>query len=237
MTITTESTTVVNRSELALVTHSLYRDIHKGIRTDLFAVTEKAGRIDPSSNVDRADLARHVRDVMNFLVDHAEHEDAAILPVLERELPALGDKIASDHEALDRRLHDLVSWADAASVASDSVRHEVFAVHIELAAFTAAFLEHMDVEERVVMPALEATIGVPAIIDIHQAILGSIPPAEMAKSLALMLPAMNIDDRTELLGGVQATAPAEVFEGVWGLAGSVLEPADHAALARRLGVA
>ena len=46
----------------------------------------------------------------------------------------------------------------------------------------------------------------------------------MAKSLALMLPAMNIDGRTELLGGMRAGAPAEVFDGVWSLAGSVLDP-------------
>ena len=59
----------------------------------------------------------------------------------------------------------------------------------------------------------------------------------MATSLALMLPAMNIDDRTELLGGMQAGAPAEVFAGVWGLAGSVLAPADHRALGARLGLA
>ena len=67
--------------------------------------------------------------------------------------------------------------------------------------------------------------------------MGSIPPEEMATSLALMLPAMNVDDRTELLGGMRAGAPAEVFEGVWALAGSVLAPADHRALAGRLGIA
>ena len=49
-----------------------------------------------------------------------------------------------------------------------------------------------------------------------------------------MIPAMNVDDRAELLGGMQAGAPPEVFAGVWSLVGSVLEPADHAALARRL---
>ena len=58
----------------------------------------------------------------------------------------------------------------------------------------------------------------------------------MAQSLALMLPAMNIDDRTELLGGMRAGAPAEVFDGVWSLAGSVLDADDLAALARRLGL-
>ena len=74
-----------------------------------------------------------------------------------------------------------------------------------------------------------------AVVGIHQAILAAIPPQEMAKSLALMLPAMNVDGRSELLGGMRAGAPAEVFEGVWSLAGSVLEPADLAAVASRIG--
>ena len=56
-------------------------------------------------------------------------------------------------------------------------------------------------------------------------------------SLPLMLPAMNVDDRVELLGGMRANAPAEVFAGVWSLAGSVLAPADRAAVAARLGLA
>ena len=71
---------------------------------------------------------------------------------------------------------------------------------------------------------------------IHQAIIASIPPDQMAASLALMLPAMNNDDRTEMLGGMQAGAPPEVFAGVWSLAGSVLEARDVAVLARRLDI-
>ena len=63
------------------------------------------------------------------------------------------------------------------------------------------------------------------------------PPEEMAKGLAVMMPAMNIDDRAALLGGMRAGAPAEVFEGVWSLVGSVLEVDDHRALARRLDIA
>ena len=67
-----------------------------------------------------------------------------------------------------------------------------------------------------------AAIGVDAVVGVHQQIVGAIPPDEMARTLALMLPAMNLDDRTEMLGGMRAEAPAEVFEGVWGLAHSVL---------------
>ena len=87
------------------------------------------------------------------------------------------------------------------------------------------------------MPALQAAVGLPRLLEIHGEILGSIPPEAMARSLALMLPAMNLDDRTELLGGMRASAPAAAFDQVWSLAGSVLQPFDHRALAVRLGLA
>lgn len=222
---------------LVPVTHDLYRDVHKAIRTELFAVTTEAASLDPSLGLARAGLARHVRETVAFLVDHAEHEDGAIQPVLERELPDLAAKVEADHERLEARMEDLVAIAeDAAQLDAADAGHRVHRVHLAVASFTGAYLEHQDVEERVIMPALEEAVGVEAVVGIHQAILSSIPPQEMAKSLALMLPAMNVDGRAELLGGMRAGAPAEVFDGVWSLAGSVLDPVDLAAVANRLGL-
>jgi hypothetical protein len=220
---------------LAPVTLDLYRDVHKGIRTELFSVTTEAASLDPSLGVARAGLARHVRDTVALLIEHAEHEDAAIQPVLERELPDLAAKVAVDHEVLEARMEGLVALAEeAAELDAVDAGHRVHRVHLAVASFTGAYLEHQDVEERVIMPALETAVGVEAVVGIHQAILSAIPPQEMAKSLALMLPAMNVDGRTELLGGMRAGAPAEVFDGVWSLAGSVLDPVDLAAVASRL---
>jgi hypothetical protein len=59
----------------------------------------------------------------------------------------------------------------------------------------------------------------------------STPPAA---TLALLLPAMNVEDGTEMLIGLKATSPPEVFAGVLDLARAVLAPADDAALAERL---
>lgn len=56
MTITDTTTT----TPLRLVAVDLYRDIHKGIRSELFAITERAGNLDPSDRADRADLGGHV---------------------------------------------------------------------------------------------------------------------------------------------------------------------------------
>jgi iron-sulfur cluster repair protein YtfE (RIC family) len=220
---------------LAPVTHDLYRDIHKAIRVELFSVTTTAASLDPSDPEARAALAGHVADIAALLSDHAEHEDGAIQPVLERELPQLAAEVESDHASLECRIASLRD--EAAEAALPRIGDPGFAVHrlhLDLAAFTSKYLAHQDLEERVIMPALEDRVGVEAVVAVHQAILGSIPPDAMAKSLAIMLPAMNIDGRSELLGGMRAGAPAEVFEGVWGLAGSVLAPEDRVALARRL---
>ncbi|MEZ5177310.1 MAG: hemerythrin domain-containing protein [Acidimicrobiales bacterium] len=230
MTITDPNPTTATALEPVAV--DLYRDIHKGIRAELFAATESAGRLDPVDRAGRADLAHRVDDIVELLVSHAHHEDEHIQPALEQHLPARAEQIAADHERIDGRLEVLV---ELARTTDGDPRLRVHQLYLELASFTAAYLEHQDLEERIVMPALEGAVGIDACLAMNQAVVGSIPPEEMARSLALMLPAMNIDDRSELLGGMQAGAPAEVFEQVWGLTRSVLTAEDVAGLAHRLG--
>ena len=62
-------------TESTIVTTHLYRDVHKGIRSELFAVTAQAGRIDPASDPAREELADHVRAMVAMLEGHAGHED------------------------------------------------------------------------------------------------------------------------------------------------------------------
>jgi hypothetical protein len=54
------------------------------------------------------------------------------------------------------------------------------------------------------------------------------------ETMSLLLPAMNVEDRTEMLAGVKATAPAPAFAGILGIARRVLAPADYEVLARRV---
>jgi hypothetical protein len=230
--------TIVETSPLPAlrpVAVDLYRDIHKGIRAELFAVTETAGRLNPSVPDERLALAAHVRAVVQLLVSHAEHEDGHIQPALEVNLPALAEQVAADHHRLEARLAGLAELADETAATGDA-RWPAHRLYVEMGAFTSSYLAHQDLEERVIMPALEDAIGPEAALEIHGAIVGSIPPDELAQSLAVMLPAMNVDDRAEMLGGMREEAPADVFEGVWSLAGSVLDPVARAALAGRLGV-
>lgn len=223
------------RRPQSLVGVDLYRDIHKGIRAELFDLTREAASADPNSRIDLRALADHVRTVGDLLISHAKHEDLFIQPVLEIHVPEFAGEVAEDHESIDGRVVELVEWAASLTNAPVSdARTLVNWLQLELAAFTADFLKHQDLEERQIMPVLEGAIGPEAALEIHGAIVASIPPDELVRSLAVMLPAMNIEDRTELLGGIKAGAPAEVFDGLMNFSGSVLPLADFEALSARL---
>jgi hypothetical protein len=223
--------------DFQLVAVDLYRDIHKGIRAELFDLTITAGNTDPADRPGRLDLAGHIDSVARLLDSHAEHEDWAIDPVLVEFAPTLSELIQEDHHELEARFATIDELARAA-VAADAgdERRLMHILHLELSGFTSAYLAHQLVEERVVMPTLEQAIGVEAVLGIHAAIIAAIPPDEMARSLAFMLPAMNLDDRTELLTGVRMAAPPEAFDAIAGLARSVLHPSDFSALSHRLGL-
>jgi hypothetical protein len=231
MTITTDPIQTI-------VPLDLYKDIHKGIRSELFALVESAGRTDPADRGAKVALSDHVRSAVELLESHAHHEDAVIQPSLEIHLPAIAEQIATDHASFDRRTEALVDLAASSAECNGADRRRLnHQLYLDVAAFAGVYLVHQDLEERVLMPALFDAVGMDGVLAMHEAILSAIPPEEMGRSLALMLPAMNVDDRCELLGPMRAGAPAEVFDVVWSLTGSVLAPADVAAVAARLGIA
>jgi hypothetical protein len=222
---------------IAAVTFNLYRDIHKGLRAELFGVTHAAGNIDPADRSARVVLADRVETLATILEGHAEGEDREVQPPTEMYLPDVAEVIARDHARFEGRVQDFTTLAaEAVDATGPAQRTRMEQLYMELASFTGAYLAHQDIEERVVMPALEQALGVEGCFAIHATIVASIPPDQMATGLAVMLPALNIDDLADALGGMRHHAPAEVFAGVWGLAGSVLPAAQHAELGVRLGL-
>ncbi len=233
MTITDLETT----TSFDLVELDLYKDIHKGIRAELFALTNSAGSVDPEDAQGRAAVVAHATFVGSVLESHAHHEDTIVDPVLEVHLPELAEQITRDHGSLECRFRSILDLAvSSLDAAADDRARLSHLLYLDLATFTSRYLAHQDLEERVVMPRLEAAVGLEVVLGLHQAIVGSIPPEEMAQSLAFMLPAMNGYDRVAMLSGMRVGAPPEAFAGVVDLARSVLDAGDFAMLAQRLGL-
>jgi hypothetical protein len=235
--VSVPSTLAVELADLEAVEFDIYRDIHKGIRGELFAVTSEAGRVDPASPEGVEAVGDHWRSVVEILIGHAEHEDEFVQPLIEAHLPATAAKIAFDHPRLEQQMATLEVVADrAANAVGDTRRTAVHRLYLGLASFTSDYLAHQAVEELDVMPGLAKVIGVPELLALNQAIVASIPPDQMVATLPLMMQQMNVDDRTELLGGMKMGAPPEVFAGLSGVVRNALAPEDWNPVAARLGI-
>ena len=235
MTATIDTTVHAGLEIEDFAAYDFYKDIHKALRLGLFTVTTTAGSLDASDNEARADVVGRVRDIAHILDSHAHHENVFVVPVLEEYAPELADVIHMVHPELDRRVEELRGLAAEVQVTGGTrARAAVHSLYLELASFTSAYLEHQNFEERRCMYALADAISVEELAAVEQAIVASVPPEDMPATLSLMFPAMNIDDRVEMLVGMRAGMPLPVFAGVLALAESVLTPETWKATTDRL---
>jgi len=221
---------------LDAVAVDIYRDIHKGIRHELFGVTLAAGQVDPADDAGVAAVAARWGELVGLLVAHAQHEEDFVQPVIAQFAPTYAEEIVEQHARLEAQMAQLELLADRATE-SCTAQRRLFThrVYLGLASFTAAYLQHQEFEEFEVMVMLSQHVSAEELRALDDAIVASISPEMMAQSLSIMLPAMNIEDQSEMFAAVRASAPPEVFAGLMGLAGSVLEPVRFDALTRRLG--
>jgi hypothetical protein len=194
-----------------------YTKIHKALRRDMFACLTTLGSLDTSdaSAVERA--RAQVTTLLRDLHSHGEHEDHFLGPVLFEYLPEHAARLAEQHRSLDRGLEALAQrFADEAFSGPEAL----LAGYRELAAYTAAYLEHLAAEERA-LPDLAGSEPQVALMAAMAAFGASRSPAEREYSLRQMLPALAHGERLEFLRGFLA-APEPVASAARSIARDVL---------------
>ncbi len=216
--------------------HDFYREIHKGIRYAMFHTTMQAGSVDVGKADQVDDLLARCTDLIDILHLHHHHEDQFTKPLLDAVAPDLSALVEAQHVAVDEGIEQLTTLGrrlgDASVLARSNIAHRMY---LDLTRFTAVYLDHQLYEETVVMPALCDAIDVCELEAVHMTLRQSIPLDVLVDTMAVMLPAMNIGERTDMLAGL-SMAPAEVFAVVRRAAESILTPAQFAEIANRIGL-
>ena len=233
MTDTTTAASNTDPGNAAMPPVDLYREVHKGLRAALFELVHRAGALD-ATDADAVESFRKLFAELDMMLEtHHGHEDGALLAGLIADHAGdVAEAVEAGHVGIEAQLGDLratIAGLDGNPIAPA-------ALYDQLATFTADYLDHMQVEEQQVMPRLQSVASPEALMAITMEIRTSVPPPEMCVFLRSMLPAMNVDERTAMLGGMQMGAPPEIFELFWGVAESSLSPADLGAVASRLGL-
>jgi hemerythrin-like domain-containing protein len=194
---------------------NLYTIIHKALRAAMGETLAALGRMDPLDEADTTRVLGELRAVLALLRSHLEHENAFIHSALEARQPGASSHTAHDHEQHATALAALEAQVRRVAATQGALRAEAQQrLYATFALFVGENMEHMQVEESDNMQALWAAYSDDELVALHDALVASIAPEEMAQVLRWMVPSITPFERAALLGGIQAKAPAPVFSQI-----------------------
>lgn len=217
--------------------HDLYALIHKALRAQMFDALQRLGRMDCRDPADLAGATETAAALLRQLRSHLGHENDFVHAAIEARQPQGAAVTAGDHVehlasigALEDELSALraAPAEQRAAVAQRLYRH--------LALFVAENLQHMHIEETANNATLWALYSEEELLALHDRLVASIDPAEMAGIARWMACAGDAEELAGLFAGMKAKAPPAVFDSLIGLAREAMDEGRWAKLARAVGV-
>lgn len=216
----------------------MYAAIHKGLRGMMADTLLALGRMDTGDELEVMQTSQRVFELLEFCSAHLGHENEFLHTAMEARVPGSSARIGHEHEEHVRHIDRLMQHAGALLKAALPQRPAAaHALYLELSAFIAENFVHMQVEETSHNAILWASYSDAELVDIHNALVGSIPPQEMMFTLRWMVPFMSPAERVAMLADMRAQAPAPAFQAVLDTVQPHLTGAEWAKLCGALGLA
>lgn len=197
----------------------MYTGIHKALRALMADTLLAVGRMDVEDDLERAETTERVLGLLQFCAGHVEHENAFVHAAIEARAPGASAQVGHEHEEHGKHIARL---ADCVGVLRNCApaRRPAAAAHLyrELALFIAENFQHMHVEETAHNAVLWSRYTDAELVAVHDALLASIGPEEMAYTVRWLLPFMNPMERFMVCADMRGKAPAQVFDALLGIA-------------------
>lgn len=214
----------------------MYTGIHKALRAFMADTLLAVGRMDPADPADVDQAAERVLQLLGFCGGHLAHENAFVHAAIEARSPGGSARISFEHEEHAREIAALADRVARLRLAAPAQKApEALALYRELALFVAANFQHMHVEETAHNALLWARYSDAELVEVHDALVASIPPEEMMVTARWLVPFMNPAERAMLVGDMRAKAPAEAFAAIMGVVRPHLSELERAKLEAALG--
>lgn len=202
----------------------MYTQIHKAIRAWMCDVLVRVGRMDGDDAEDVAAALAAVRALLGACRSHLEHENPFLHAAIEARHPGGSRQTADDHAHHERALDALEVNVRAVERTAGTARSAAaLQLYRQLALFVADNFQHMQVEETENNAALWHAYSDAELVALHDALVASIPPSEMAVWLRWIVPSVNAAERAMMLTGMQQTAPVEAVSGALAIAQAHLD--------------
>ena len=215
----------------------MYASIHKALRAFMADTLLGLGRMDVEDDLEFAHTCDRVMQLLDLCRAHLHHENQFVHAAMEARQPGSSQSIAGEHVEHEQAIVALADGVNHLMACAKPARAAAtLALYRQLALFVADNFQHMHTEETVHNSALWAAYSDAELIGIHDALVATIPPAEMMLVMRWMLPQLNAPERLGVMQGMRAGAPAPVFEEMLTGTQGLLNQRDWAKLARGLGL-
>lgn len=193
----------------------MYSGIHKALRALMADTLLAVGRMDPDDALELAQTSQRVLELLDFCAGHLRHENEFVHTAMEARAPGASAQIAHEHEEHTQHIAELNTVVGALLNAPQAGRAAAATeLYRSLALFISENFQHMHVEETAHNAVLWARYTDAELIDIHNALVASIPPQEMMYTVRWLVPFMNPAERAAMLGDMKVHAPAPAFAAV-----------------------
>jgi hemerythrin superfamily protein len=229
-------------------TEDLFTPVHKAIRSMIYDVS---GRLQTNDFTDVTTSKPLLSDleheftaaisagcILCLLHHHASDEETAVFPSVSKHDAALVQGFIDDHHALSRRLETITKMArDLPSKARPEERVQLgIALNQKANDFFAAYIDHMNREEEKLVPLMRERFTDEQIRKMRSAIMGAMPSDRLASLVRWMLPSLNVNEMTEMLGGIKASSPPQVLQFITGIAAQHVDPQRWQTVKERVGI-
>lgn len=215
--------------------HDLYQPIHKALRALMADTLLRLGALDVCDAEECAATLTQTESLLGLVDSHLDHEDRFLHPALQQRAPELVLQIEAEHA--EHRASTQALRAELQALRFAPLDDAALRLYRHLALFIAENLSHMHFEETVLNAALWAHFSDAELQAMHERLVASIAPAEMALTLRWMVPAMTPAQRVGFFSGLQHQAPPEAVRGALDSVRPWLNDTAWAKLSRGLGLA
>ncbi len=216
----------------------LYVGIHKALRALMTDVLSAVGRMDTDDESEFDWVSSRVLQLAEVCASHLTHENEFVHLAMEARQPGASARIAAEHADHGDAIAALEAAVRAMRACEGEARARAgLALYRQLALFVAHNFEHMHVEETAHNAVLWAHYSDEERLALHGRILASLPPEESLFTLRWMIPAMTPAERLQVLGDMQAQAPAPAFAAALDVVQPHLDLRGWAKLSQGLGLA
>ncbi len=192
--------------------HDPYSAVHKGIRAAHMRNLVAIGAADASDKAEMLRLIQRIEDHLTMCSAHLHDENSVLHVALDARRPGASAHAAEDHDDHLHSFAEVRTLLERIAVAVDDERAELLtALYRRFALFVAHDLEHMDHEERVLLPDLQDAFSDAELQELEGRIVAQIAPAHMVLFLHAMLDGLPKAESAGMLAGMEAGMPPAVY--------------------------